>query len=160
MLTTTVLQYQKAEWSIDINETYKNPFDSREVSLDMIITTPSGKSLALPCYFDTVQANETSWRARFAPQEAGKYTYFFRLATRSATTDSRAGIFISTPTDKPGFLHKNDLWTLKFDNGSLFRGIGENIGWESRSFEKSKWTYEYLLSKLAANKGNFFRTWL
>jgi hypothetical protein len=160
MLTTTVLQYQKAEWSIDINETYKNPFDSREVSLDMIITTPSGKSLALPCYFDTVQANETSWRARFAPQEAGKYTYFFRLATRSATTDSRAGIFISTSTDKPGFLHKNDLWTFKFDDGSLFRGIGENIGWESRSFENSKWTYEYLLSKLAANKGNFFRTWL
>jgi hypothetical protein len=160
LLTATVRQYQKAEWSIDINETYKNPFDSREASLDMMITTPSGKSLALPCYYDTVRANETLWKARFAPQEAGKYTYFFRLATRSATTDSRAGIFISTPTDKPGFLHKNDLWTLKFDNGSLFRGIGENIGWESRSFEKSKWTYEYLLSKLAANKGNFFRTWL
>ena len=72
LLTTTVLQYQKAEWSIDINETYKNPFDSREVSLDMMITTPSGKSLALPCYFDTVRAKGTSWRARFAPQEAGK----------------------------------------------------------------------------------------
>jgi len=160
LLTATVRQYQKAEWSIDINETYKNPFDSREASLDMMITTPSGKSLALPCYYDTVRANETLWKARFAPQEAGKYTYFFRLATRSATTDSRAGIFISTSTDKPGFLHKNDLWTFKFDDGSLFRGIGENIGWESRSFENSKWTYEYLLSKLAANKGNFFRTWL
>ena len=160
LLTATVRQYQKAEWSIDINETYKNPFDSREASLDMMITTPSGKSLALPCYYDTVRANETLWKARFAPQEAGKYTYFFRLATRSATTDSRAGIFISTPTDKPGFLHKNDLWTFKFDDGSLFRGIGENIGWESRAFENPKWTYEYLLSKLAANKGNFFRTWL
>ena len=160
LLTSTVRQYEKAEWSIDINETYKNPFDSREVSLDMMITAPSGKPLALPCYYDTDRVKGTLWKARFAPQEAGKYTYFFRLATRSATTDSCAGIFISTSTDKPGFLHKNDLWTFKFDNGSLFRGIGENIGWESRSFENSKWTYDYLLSKLAANKGNFFRTWL
>ena len=160
LLSTTVRQYEKAEWSIDINETYKNPFDSREVSLDMMITSPSGKPLALPCYYDTDRVKGTLWKARFAPQEAGKYTYFFRLVTRSATTDSCTGIFISTSTDKPGFLHKNDLWTFKFDNGSLFRGIGENIGWESRSFENSKWTYEYLLSKLAANKGNFFRTWL
>ncbi len=160
LLTTTVRQYEKAEWSIDINETYKNPFDSREVSLDMMITTPSGKPLILPCYYDTVQSKGTLWSARFAPQEAGKYTYFFRLATRSATTDSRGGVFVASPTDKPGFLHKNDLWTFKFDNGSLFRGIGENIGWESRSFENPKWTYDYLLSKLAANKGNFFRTWL
>jgi len=160
MLTTTVRQYEKAEWNIDINESYKNPFDSREVSLDMIITSPSGKPLVLPCYYDTVQAAETLWKARFAPQEAGKYSFFFRLAAHNATSYSRTGIFISAPSDKPGFLHKNDLWTFKFDNGAVFRGIGENIGWESRSFEDSLWTYDYLLTKLAANKGNFFRTWL
>ena len=160
LLTSTVRQYEKAEWSIGINETYKNPFDSREVSLDMLVTTPSGKPLSLPCYYDSAQAQGTLWKARFTPQEAGKYTYFFRLVARSATTDTRAWIFISTPTDKPGFLHKNDLWTFKFDNGSLFRGIGENIGWESRSFENPRWTYDYLVPKLAANGGNFFRTWL
>jgi hypothetical protein len=160
LLTSTVRQYEKAEWSIGINEMYKNPFDAREVSLDMMITAPSGKPLSLPCYYDTLQAQGTLWKARFTPQEAGKYAYFFRLITRSATTDSRAGIFISTSTDKPGFLHKNDLWTFKFDNGNLFRGIGENIGWESRSFENPKWTYDYLVPKLAENGGNFFRTWL
>lgn len=160
LLTTRVWQYQKAEWNIDINETFQNPFDSREVSLDMMITTPSGRSLVLPCYYDTVQTKGTLWKARFAPQEAGKYSYFFRLATQKATTDSRAGFFISASSDKSGFLHKNDLWTFKFDNGTLFRGIGENIGWESRSFENPRWTYDYLLSKLAANKGNFFRTWI
>jgi Domain of unknown function (DUF5060)/Cellulase (glycosyl hydrolase family 5) len=159
-LTADIRQYEKAEWMININQTYNNPFDSREVSLDMIITSPSGKPLTLPCYVDSVHAGNTVWKARFAPQEAGKYTYIFRLTAHHAFTDSKTGTFISSPTDKPGFLHKNDLWTFKFDNGSLFRGIGENIGWESRSFENPKWTYDYLLSKLAANKGNFFRTWI
>ena len=160
MLTAAVKQFEKAEWSISDSGSYKNPFDSREVSLDMEITSPSGKPLELPCYFDTLQPKGTLWKARFAPQETGLYSYTFRLQTRTGTVESRSGNFTSLPGTKPGFLHKNNLWTFEFDDGTLFRGIGENIGWESRSFENPKWTYDYLLPKLAANKGNFFRTWL
>ncbi len=160
MNSAGALQFEKLEWNIDVGGMFRNPYDSREVSLDMLLTSPSGKPLLLPCYFDSAQRESAVWKARFAPQEAGKYTYFFRLTTRDTTADSKPGTFLSSPTGKHGFLHKNDLWTFKYDDGSLFRGIGENIGWESRSFENPKWTYDYLLPKLAANRGNFFRTWI
>ncbi len=160
LLDSAVSQYQKAEWNVHTRETYHNPYDAREVTLDMEITSPSGKPLLLPCYCDTVLSTGTVWKARFAPQEPGTYTYVFRLTTPEGSTESPVGSFVSTPGRKHGFLHSNDLWTFKFDDGTLFRGVGENIAWESRSFENPKYTYEYLLPKLAANGGNFFRTWM
>lgn len=160
MLASPAIQFHKTEWTIDVADTFQNPFDAREVAVDMLLTSPSGKPLLLPCYFDSHERNGTSWKARFTPQEAGKYSYSFRLTTRAATTESPVGFFAAAASNDAGFLHANDYWTFKFDNGTLFRGIGENIGWESRSFEDPKWTYVYLLSKLAANKGNFFRTWI
>src|SRR5690606_935446 len=48
----------------------------------------------------------------------------------------------------------------KFDSGKPFRGIGENVGLEPRSFSNPKWTYDYLLPRLAANGANFFRAWM
>lgn len=114
----------------------------------------------LPCYFEEGKSAASLWKARFTPQEAGKYNYQFILTQKSKTEESTATSFTANATNETGFLHKNDLWTFEFDNGKLFRGIGENIGWESRSFEKDKWTYNYLLPTLAKNGANFFRTWM
>lgn len=156
LLNKTVGQYEKAEWNIRITGQFINPFNQKEVALDMLLTSPSGKPLLLPCYFE----KDNLWKARFAPQETGKYEYVFRLTSKAGSQESPSGTFVSLPTNKAGFLHKNDLWTFKFDNGKLFRAIGENVGWESRSFEKDKWTYDYLLPTLANNGANFFRTWM
>ncbi|HUI64477.1 MAG TPA: glycoside hydrolase, partial [Bacteroidota bacterium] len=49
---------------------------------------------------------------------------------------------------------------MQFDSGKPFRGIGENIGWESRSFEDSAYGYDSLLPAIARNGANFFRTWM
>ena len=78
--------------------------------------------------------------------------------------------FRVAPSDEKGFLHISNNWIFCFDNGNAFRGIGENIAWESRSQDDSRffcnlqesprYNYEYLLSNLAANGGNFFRTWM
>ena len=160
LLTPSVQEYEKAEWSIRIGEKFKNPYDADEVALDMVLTSPSGKPILLPCYYDTLEGEATFWRARFAAQEAGVYKYFFRISVRERISESGAGVFTSFPSNRPGFLHKNNLWTFVFDNGKPFRGVGENIGWESRSFEEPKWTYDYLLPRLAACGGNFFRTWM
>ena len=153
-------QYEKSEWNVQTHVRYNNPYDAAEVSLDMILTSPSGKPLLLPCYCDTVTSTGTRWKSRFAPQESGVYTYLFRLTTPSGATESVIDSFVARPGHGHGFLHANDYWTFRFDDGTLFRGIGENIGWESRAFEDQKYSYEYLLTRLAANKGSFFRTWM
>lgn len=160
LLTKGVNEYQKAEWDISVSSAFNNPYDQRDISLDMIMTSPSGKPVVLPCYFENGNSQSSQWKARFAPQEAGKYIYHFLLKSKSKEIESAESTFMSVADNKKGFLHKNNLWTFKFDNGELFRGIGENVAWESRAFEKDKWTYDYLLPKLSNNGATFFRTWM
>src|SRR5688572_16889357 len=79
LITQEVKQYQKAEFDIEVSSTFKNPYDEREVALDMLLTSPSGKSLMLPCYYVSDNDGHSFWKARFTPQESGSYTYHFRL---------------------------------------------------------------------------------
>jgi len=160
LTTGKVKEYQKAEWNIHISAPFNNAYDQADISLNMVMTSPSGKPIVLPCYYESGDEKASLWKARFAPQEVGRYEYHFVLHTSEKGLESANGSFIAEPGSEKGFLHKNNLWTFKYDNGELFRGIGENVGWESRSFEKDKWTYDYLLPKLSGNDANFFRTWM
>jgi hypothetical protein len=160
LITDKVKEYQKTEWTIQLSAPFTNPYDQADISLDLLMTSPSGKPVVLPCYFESGDDKASVWKARFAPQEIGKYHYRFALHSRGKESRSAEGSFTAVLGNKKGFLHKNNLWTFKYDNGELFRGIGENVGWESRSFEKDKWTYDYLLPKLSSNGANFFRTWM
>lgn len=160
LTTPKIAEYEKTEWDIKLSAPFTNPYDQQEISLDMVLTSPSGQPLVLPCYFEKGDSNSSAWKARFAAQEVGVYSYYFNLNSKGKTTESTGSKFTVLPSVKAGFLHKNDLWTFKFDNGELFRGIGENIGWESRSFENDKYTYNHLLPTLSKNGANFFRTWM
>jgi len=160
-LTHLPAEYAKTEFDIHISAGYNNPYISREISLDMLLLSPSGKEIVLPCFFVSGDSAKSLWKSRFAAQEIGTYTYSFRLRTdKLDPVNSDTSDFTVISSNKNGFLHTNDYWTLKFDSGKLFRGIGENIGWESRSFEDLKWTYDYLLPTLSNNGANFFRTWM
>jgi hypothetical protein len=83
---------------------------------------------------------------------------------------SKQTAFAVAKTLGKGILHKKSDWAFQFDNGEAFRGIGENICWESRAdddskffknlHEKEKYNYEYMLPALAKHGGNYFRTWI
>lgn len=159
-LTRQVRQFEKAEFRIVLHRDFDNPFDQRDIALNMILESPSGASLFLPCYFDNGDGKKSEWTARFTPQESGSYRYHFECVKGQEKTASRDEAFDAMPGKGNGFLHINDLWTLRFDSGKPFRGIGENVGWEPRSFSNPRWTYDYLLPKLSANGANFFRSWM
>lgn len=161
LLGDGVVQYEKTEFAIVLNESFANPHDQREVALNMILRSPSGDSVFLPCFFEAGTGTRSSWRARFAPRETGAYTYYFELLRKGERKAvSTTGSVVAIASGKDGFLHIHDLWTLRFDSGKPFRGIGENVGWEPRSFSDPKWDYDYLLPKLARNGANFFRSWM
>ncbi|MBK0378911.1 DUF5060 domain-containing protein [Mucilaginibacter segetis] len=160
LLNNKVVEFERSEWDINLSAPFSNPYDQQQISLDMLLISPSGKPLYLPCYFEGGSSAASVWKARFTPQEAGEYSYHFTLKSKNGEAESASGTFTAAASTKQGFLHKNNLWTFKFDNGDLFRGIGENVGWESRSFENPKWTYNYLLPTLSKNGANFFRTWM
>jgi len=160
LATPTPRQYAKTEWNIAISEQYKQPYNQQEVALDLVLTAPNGQPVVVPGYFDHNEGASSCWKVRFAPRQTGTYTSHFRLTRKGSTQESVPKRFVVGASQRSGFLHKNDLYTFRFDNGQLFRGIGENVGWEARSFENQKFTYNYLLPTLAKNGANFFRTWM
>jgi hypothetical protein len=160
-LTATIRQFEKAEFSISLSTAFENPYDYREIAVDMHIITPSARTLILPVYFESRDKNRSAWKARFTPQEQGNYEYHFVLIKKgNPVAETKSAKFKAEPSAGNGFLHIHDFWSFRFDSGKKFRGIGENIGWESRSFEDPKWTYDYLLPTLSSNGANFFRTWM
>ncbi|MDX9881557.1 MAG: DUF5060 domain-containing protein [Prolixibacteraceae bacterium] len=160
-LTKEIKQYEKAEFQINLKEKFANPYDAREIALNMILTNPLGGRVFLPCYYESGDSLSSTWKARFSPQHIGQYKYHFELLKNGAKKSKFAdGSFRADSSDKDGFLHINDFWTLKFDSGKPFRGIGENVGWESRSYQDPKWNYDYLLPTLSQNGANFFRCWM
>ncbi|HKG08742.1 MAG TPA: DUF5060 domain-containing protein [Pedobacter sp.] len=174
LLNKAVTQYQKAEWDITVQAEFKNPYLQEEITLDMLLISPSGKKLILPCYYEVGESGASAtWKARFMPQELGTYSYRFELKKQGGTAAfSRGGVFSSAsgPAKAKGMLHHHDNWTFKFDNGTPFRGIGENLCWESRAeddskffkelHEKEQYNYEYMLPSLVKHGGNYFRTWI
>lgn len=167
-----VRQYEKAEWDITLTATWQNPYSQDDIALDMLVTAPSGKQLTVPCYYVAgTSASPSQWKARFLPQEKGKYRYRFVLRQKDHTIKGDEKTVEIRGSDKDGILHLKDDYGFVFDDGRSFRGIGENICWESRSRDDSKffpglnedsvkYNYERMLPLLAAHGGNFFRTWM
>jgi len=172
VLTKKPVQYAKVEMSIRLVETWENPYLQEDAALDMLIVAPSGKKLTLPCYYESGESgSESTWKVRFAPQETGAYRCSFILTKSGKEISvSKSVTFKAAKSERDGFLHTKDYWALQFDSGKPFRGIGENICWESRTtddsrffkelHEQPKYNYDYLLPLLANSGGNFFRTWM
>ena len=112
------------------------------------------------------------WAARFTPQEKGRYTYVFKYAQNGRpVSESPQGSFETGKPAGSGILHTRDNWTLAFDDGTPFRGVAENICWESRDSDDSKffkelheqgdrYNYDVMLPQFAGAGGNFCRLWM
>lgn len=162
LLTKEAVQYEKVEWEIDITDAiYKNPYLQEEIALNLILTSPLGEEVFLPCYFENGDQALSLWKARFAPRESGNYTYSFQLLQNNVVVATSAESTLSvTASAANGFISSNNNWSFQFDSGKPFRGVGENVGWEAREWEDDEYTYDYFLPKLANNGANFIRLWM
>ena len=167
-----VPEYGRADFDIFLLGTWNNPYLQEEVTLDMVLTAPSGKKLTLPCYYvEGESGGRSHWAARFTPQEQGRYGYTFIYAERGLPVSGFPGSFEAGKPAGHGILHPRDNWTLAFDDGTPFRGVAENICWESRDNDDSKFfselheqadrfNYDVMLPQFAKAGGNFCRLWM
>lgn len=167
-------RYERTDFEIRLTARYDNAYLQEQVALDMLITTPSGDERLLPCYWvEGASGAESRWEARFTPQQAGRYTCRFRLTEQGRETSLSKPVRLDVQTEavSRGILHLRDYWTLAYDDGTPFRGIAENICWESRANDDSrffkalheqhdKYNYDYMLPLFARNGGNFVRVWM
>ena len=168
-----VKQYDAIFFEVALTGEWENPYLQEEAALDMVLTAPSGKELVLPCFYKEGESGaESIWEARFTPQEKGRYTYFFRYSEDGEVVSETApAAFKSRRSRLQGILHVRDNWTLAYDNGKPFRGVGINLCWESRTKDDSKFfsalheqhdrfNYDVMLPDFAQNGGNFTRMWI
>ena len=167
-----VKQYDAIFFEVALAGEWENPYLQEEAALDMVLTAPSGKELVLPCFYKSGDCAASVWEARFTPQEKGKYTYFFRYSEDGkVASESAPATFKSRRSRLQGILHVRDNWTLVYDNGKPFRGVGINLCWESRTEDDSKFfsdlheqhdrfNFDAMLPDFAKNGGNFTRMWI
>ena len=163
---------ERIDIEVTLRGQWENPYRQEEARLDIILVTPNGQSCILPAYYECGKSGEKSvWKARFTPREVGKYSFIASYSQPGLESVSNTQLLEVQQGNGRGFLHINDNWTLRYEDGTLFRGIGENLCWESRASDDSKYfknlheqherfSYPAMLSKFAQLGGNFTRMWM
>ena len=173
--TRTPKLYERTDFTVLLTADYRNAYLQEEVALDMLIETPSGEERLLPCFrVQGISGAESRWEPRFTPQEPGRYFCRFRLSEQGEEVARSRAVELSVQPaaeGERGILHVRDNWTLVYDDGTPFRGVAENICWESRANDDSKffkelheqhdrYNYDRMLPLFAENGGNFIRVWM
>lgn len=165
-------QYELSSIDVTLRAQWANPYSSEDVALDLKMVSPSGKTSVLPGFYVSGESKQVSnWKIHFAPKEVGQYQFNVVLSDNKKTLGKPVSLEMSSKTGAgKGFLQVADLWTLKFDNGTSFRGLGENFGWERRDNDDSKYfkelhenerfSYDHMIPLLSSQGANFIRTWM
>lgn len=164
--------YERMDVEVVLKGEWTNPYRQEEAKLDMVLVDAEGRTHVVPAFHVSGESGERSvWAARFTPQSQGRFTYVFRYSQPGLESVSDAKTLDVTSGTGHGLLHVNDNWTLRYDDGTPFRGVGENICWESRANDDSRYfkalheqhdrfNYPVMLPKFAENGGNFIRVWM
>jgi len=145
---------------------YENPFNPDEIKIDAVISTPDGNSLTVPGFYYSGQESGSRWQVRFTPRKTGTYQYYVKLYKNGSVAEQSEVFSLDvTESVEDGFLRINpdSLYTLKYDSGKQFRGVGNNLAGESFSGFASNgkpFSYDNYFEMLDANNCNFVRVWM
>ncbi len=112
------------EWSYSSAKAYRDPFN--EVDLDVVFQSPSGHELRVPAFW----AGEQTWRVRFAPAEAGRYS-FRTVCTDSSNTDlhGRRGVLEVAPYSGGNSLYRHGFVRVAEDKRHFAQADGTPFFW-------------------------------
>ncbi len=114
-----------AEWSYSSGKAYADPFN--DVELDVVFTDPQGREQTVPAFW----AGEQTWRIRYSPLTAGRYTYR-TVATDQGDLHGRRGALEvlpyagNNPLRKHGPIHvAADQRHFEHADGTPFFWLGD-----------------------------------
>lgn len=129
--TQKVPQYEVFEITFQHAQAHERPFF--DVSIDLTLTSPSSKSIRVGGFY----YHEDLWKARYAPNELGCWTYRYVFKSHHGQSTSGQGGFacVKGPRPSPGFVrqHPRNPLRLAFDNGQPFFPIGLQDCWGDNS---------------------------
>lgn len=143
-LPASVPLYELLALPVDAEGSFDNPFDPREMNVQAVVQTPSGKVEKVFAFFqqefDAVQLNSEeeillprkspAWKVYYRPREVGVHRVELFAQDRTGVRRHRAGSFEAVQSSSPGFLRvsRNDPRFFEYSNGQSFFGIGPS-GW-------------------------------
>ncbi|MFA5190278.1 MAG: hypothetical protein WC740_06105 [Verrucomicrobiia bacterium] len=129
---------------VELAASYENAFDPRQINVQAVVETPSGKTEKVPAFFwqdfTSVAIGETeeillpkrcsSWRLYYRPREVGIHKLHVLAQDKTGvrrTPDQKIEV---ADSKLKGFLRvsKSDPRFFEFDNGESYFGIGPS-GW-------------------------------
>ena len=171
-------RYEKLELLIEVDRQYDNPFDPEEVDLVVVINAPDDDVITLPAFYcqqyERRKLNQGrsrsnwfypvgngTWKARFAPMQAGTYVAKARLEDRTGTIQSESVRFDCVSSLNKGFLRtcEKDPRFMELSDGEPFFAIGQNLAFIGEGQYVTLTKAEEIFGKLAANGANFVRIW-
>ena len=146
LLSTSVPRYGKFEVAFTISTTATNfyfpydpaaPYKESGVTVDMLITAPSGVTKTAPCfYYQPVDANLTpvgqaDWRCRYSPETIGTWRYRVKLIDAIGMAESAEQTFNVIASNSHGFVRVSptDSRYFEFDDGTPFLTPLINVEW-------------------------------
>ncbi|MGD0565700.1 MAG: DUF5060 domain-containing protein [Candidatus Goldiibacteriota bacterium] len=164
-------QYSKFEITLNLDTAYTNPFDPAQIDITANLTSPTGVTHSVEGFYyqdyirggdfntqSLIANGQPCWKARFAPDEAGTWSYYVSVVDSLGTTSTQASAFTVNTSSSDGFVRvsANDPDYFAFDSKRAFFPVGENIGWAGAG---STYQYDAWLSGLSSQGGNFVRVW-
>lgn len=129
---------------LDLQATYSNPFSPKQINVQAILETPSGKMEEIAAFFQQdftpIEIGEEEeillprkgnpWQLNYRPRETGKFKLQIIAQDCTGIAKSDVYAFEVIPSSRKGFLKvsKEDPRFLEFDNGESYFGIGPS-GW-------------------------------
>jgi hypothetical protein len=153
---------------------FSNRFDPAQVRLDGEFIAPDGGTLVVPGFYTQgftralVGGNEKltrrgkpHWRVRMTPTQPGSWQWRWVATTPHGSAATAWECFDVDPPapDRHGFLRRSPLdgRYLRFDDGTPYVAIGENLGWYDA---RGTFAYDDWFAKLAAQGVNHVRLWM
>ncbi len=168
----SVGRYQKWELKAMLSNTsYVNAYDFAQATLSCVLTAPSGATKTVDGFWKNgyvvsnitngtlaTNAADNGWYVRFSPIEEGTWSYSLTFTDAGGTSTASTGTFTCTLSTDKGFVRRQAGKNyLKFDDGSPYTPIGQNLAWYNNNGigDLKSW-----IDPMADNNANYLRYWL
>ena len=120
----SAIQNSPTEWSYETTKRYADPFG--DVELDVVFTLPSEEQHRVPAFW----AGELTWRVRYAPPAAGRYT-FRTICSDTSNPDlhRQTGALTVSPYAGANELYKHGALRISEDRRHFAHADGTPFFW-------------------------------
>ncbi len=178
VLTPQAAQYERIEFRVQTDRSYRNPFDPDEVEMALRIRGPQGAEVVVPAFLGQdyrrqqvpgdprrdwcYPASMPGWKARFATGQVGRHTAVAVRRDAAGTTESAPVAFEVRPKPGRGFVRasRQDPRFFAFDDGTPYFAIGHNHAFVGSMQYANLARSEKIFGEIGRNGGNFLRIWV